>query len=87
MVRLQIVMRRAESELTLTLLDQRLIIYMGDAPIEQEFPTVAALVEHAQRVVKLRQADGYRVVAERSGDAIVMPPAPKAAAEPSPSDT
>jgi len=85
MVRLQIVMKRAESELTLTLVEQRLIIYNGDSPLEQEFPTVAALVEHAQRVVKLRQAEGFRVIAERSGDAIVMPPNPKAAAE-EPSD-
>ena len=74
-------MRRAESELTLTLIDQQLIIYNGDSPLEQEFPTVAALVEHAQRVVKLRQAEGFRVTAERSGDAIVMPPDPKAAPE------
>ena len=71
-------MRRAEAELTLTLVDQRLIIYNGESPLEQEFPTIAALVEHAQRVVKLRQADGFRVVAERSGDEIVMPPDPKA---------
>src|ERR1044071_2754783 len=77
MVRHQIVMQRAEMELTLTLLDQKLIIHGGDTRLEQEFPSTAALVEHALRVVKLRQHDGYRVIAERKDDQIVMPPEPK----------
>lgn len=77
MVRLQIVMRRGELELTLTLLETKLILYAGETRLEQEFPSVAALVEHVQRVVKLRQAEGYRVFEERSGDAIVMPPEPE----------
>ena len=43
--------------------------------LEQEFPNEAALVEHALRVVKLRQAEGYRVIGERKNEKIVMPPA------------
>src|SRR5690349_10552465 len=81
MVRLQIVMRRAETELTLTLVDTKLIMHGGDTRIEQDFPSAAALVEHVQRVVRLRQADGYRVTDERQGDAIVMPPEPEAKTE------
>jgi len=81
MVRLQIVMQRGDITLTLTLLDTTLIMYDGDAPIEQQFDSVAALVEHVQRVVKLRQNAGYRVVAERSGNDIVMPPDPTATRE------
>jgi hypothetical protein len=77
MVRHQIVMKRADFELTLTLVDQKLIIHGGESRLEQEFPSAAALVEHALRVVKLRQAEGYRVVAERKDDAIVMPPDPE----------
>jgi hypothetical protein len=79
MVRHQIVMKRAEAELTLTLLDTKLIIHGGDTRLEQEFPSTAALVEHSLRVVKLRQAEGFRVVAERKDDQIVMPPEPEAA--------
>jgi uncharacterized protein with PhoU and TrkA domain len=78
MVRHQIVMKRAETELTLTLVDIKLVIHGGDTRLEQEFASAAALVEHAMRVVKLRQADGFRVVAERKGDQIVMPPEPEA---------
>ncbi len=74
MVRHQIVMQRADFELTLTLLDTKLIIHGGDTRLEQEFPSEAALVEHALRVVKLRQAEGYRVVGERTNDKIVLPP-------------
>ncbi len=77
MVRHQIVMKRADFELTLTLLDSKLIIHGGDTRLEQEFPSTAALVEHALRVVKLRQAEGYRVIAERKDDQIVMPPEPE----------
>ena len=76
MVRHQIVMKRADTELTLTLLDNKLVIHGGDTRLEQEFASVAALVEHAMRVVKLRQAEGYRVTAERKDDQIVMPPEP-----------
>jgi hypothetical protein len=80
MVRHQIVMQRADFELTLTLLDTKLIIYGGQGEqktrLEQEFPSEAALVEHALRVVKLRQKDGYAVVGERQNDQIVMPPEP-----------
>ena len=77
MVRHQIVMKRADFELTLTLVDQKLIIHGGDTRLEQEFPSAAALVEHALRVVKLRQAEGYRVTAERKDDQVVMPPEPE----------
>ena len=82
MVRHQIVMKRADFELTLTLVDQKLIIHGGDTRLEQEFPSAAALVEHSLRVVKLRQAEGYRVVAERKDDQIVMPPEPEVKTEP-----
>ena len=75
MVRHQIVMKRADFELTLTLLDTKLVIHGGDTRLEQEFPSAAALVEHAMRVVKLRQAEGYRVIAERKDDQIILPPA------------
>ena len=81
MVRHQIVMKRAEAELTLTLLDTKLVIHGGDTRLEQEFASTAALVEHALRVVKLRQAEGFRVTAERKDDQVVMPPEP-AEAEP-----
>jgi len=77
MVRHQIVMKRADFELTLTLLETKLIIHGGETRLEQEFPTAAALIEHAMRVVKLRQAEGYRVIAERKEDQIVMPPEPE----------
>jgi hypothetical protein len=77
MVRHQIVMKRADFELTLTLLDTKLVIHGGETRLEQEFPSAAALVEHALRVVKLRQAEGYRVIAERKDDQIVMPPEPE----------
>lgn len=81
MVRHQIVMQRAEIELTLTLIDTKLIINGGQGEtqtrLEQEFANEAALVEHALRVVKLRQAEGYRVIGERKNDQIVMPPEPK----------
>jgi hypothetical protein len=81
MVRHQIVMQRAEIELTLTLIDTKLIIHGGagetQTRLEQEFASEAALVEHALRVVKLRQAEGYRVIGERKNDQIVMPPEPK----------
>ena len=79
MVRHQIVMQRADFELTLTLLDTKLIIHGGETRLEQEFPSEAALVEHALRVVKLRQAEGYRVVGERNNDQIVLPPEAKTA--------
>ena len=84
MVRHQIVMKRADFELTLTLVDQKLIIHGGDTRLEQEFPSPAALVEHALRVVKLRQAEGYRVVAERKDDQVVMPPEPEPKADAKP---
>jgi hypothetical protein len=74
-------MQRADFELTLTLLDQKLIIHGGDTRLEQEFPSAAALVEHALRVVKLRQAEGYRVTAERKNEQIVMPPEPEVKTE------
>lgn len=77
MVRHQIVMQRADFELTLTLLDTKLIIHGGETRLEQEFASEAALVEHALRVVKLRQAEGYRVIGERKNDQIVLPPEPK----------
>jgi C4-dicarboxylate-specific signal transduction histidine kinase len=77
MVRHQIVMQRADVELTLTLLDTKLVIHGNDTRLEQEFPSTAALVEHALRVVKLRQAEGYRVTAERKDDQIVIPPEPE----------
>lgn len=82
MVRHQIVMKRADFELTLTLLDTKLVIHGGDTRLEQEFASAAALVEHALRVVKLRQAEGYQVVAERKNDQIVMPPEPATEAQP-----
>ncbi|MEO8554496.1 MAG: hypothetical protein ABI678_31185 [Kofleriaceae bacterium] len=82
MVRHQIVMQRAETELTLTLIDTKLIIHGGQGEtqtrLEQEFASEAALVEHALRVVKLRQAEGYRVIGERTDDQIVVPADPKA---------
>jgi hypothetical protein len=81
MVRHQIVMKRADFELTLTLLETKLIIHGGETRLEQEFPSAAALIEHAMRVVKLRQAEGYRVIAERKDDQIVMPPEPEVKAE------
>jgi hypothetical protein len=81
MVRHQIVMKRAESELTLTLIDTKLVIHGGDTRLEQEFASTAALVEHALRVVKLRQAEGFRVTTERKDDQVVMPPEPAAAEE------
>lgn len=74
MVRHQIVMKRADTELTLTLIDTKLVMHGAETRIDQEFPTTAALVEHALRVVKLRQAEGFRVTAERKDDQIVMPP-------------
>jgi len=77
MVRHQIVMKRAEIELTLTLLDTKLVMHGADTRLEQEFPSTAALVEHALRVVKLRQAEGFRVTAERKDDQVVMPPEPE----------
>ncbi|MEO6774207.1 MAG: hypothetical protein ABI467_14505 [Kofleriaceae bacterium] len=70
-------MQRADFELTLTLLETKLIIQAGETRLEQEFANEAALVEHALRVVKLRQAEGYRVVGERKDDQIVLPPEPK----------
>jgi hypothetical protein len=79
MVRHQIVMKRGETELTLTLLETKLIIHGGEVRLEQEFPSAPALIEHAMRVVKLRQADGFRVSAERKDDQIVMPPDPEEA--------
>jgi hypothetical protein len=86
MVRHQIVLQRAEIELTLTLLDNKLIIHGGHGEVqtrlEQEFPNEAALVEHALRVVKLRQQEGYRVIGERQDDKIVMPPPATDAPEP-----
>jgi hypothetical protein len=88
MVRHQIVMQRAELELTLTLLDNKLIIHGGHGEIqtrlEQEFPDEAALVEHALRVVKLRQQEGYRVIGERQNEKIVMPPPATEAPAPEP---
>ncbi len=80
MVRHQIVMKRAETELTLTLLDTKLVIHGAETRLEQEFASTAALVEHAMRVVKLRQAEGFRVTAERKDDQVVMPPEPEEAA-------
>jgi hypothetical protein len=80
MVRHQIVMKRVETEVTLTLLDTKLVIHGGETRLEQEFASTAALVEHAMRVVKLRQAEGYRVTAERKDDQVVMPPEPEEAA-------
>ena len=77
MVRLQIVLGRGTFELSLTLLDTKLITYDGDMPVEQEFETVALLIEHVQRVIQLRQRNGYRLIAERKDDEIVMPPDPK----------
>lgn len=71
-------MKRADTELTLTLIDTKLVMHGGDTRIDQEFPSTAALVEHALRVVKLRQAEGFRVTAERKDDQIVMPPEPEA---------
>ena len=88
MVRHQILMQRAEVELTLTLLDSKLIIHGGHGEVqtrlEQEFPNEAALVEHALRVVKLRQQEGYRVIGERKDDKIVMPPPAADSEEPAP---
>ena len=81
MVRHQIVMKRADFELTLTLLETKLIIHGGETRLEQEFASAAALIEHAMRVVKLRQAEGYRVVAERQDDQLVLPPEPAVKAE------
>lgn len=75
MVRHQIVMQLAEQELTLTLIDTKLVIHGGETRLDQEFADEAALVEHALRVVKLRQQHGYRVIGERKADQIVMPPA------------
>ncbi len=74
MVRHQIVLQRGETEVTLTLVDAKLIIHGGDTRLDQEFPSDAALVEHAMRVVKLRQQEGFRVIGERKADQIVMPP-------------
>jgi hypothetical protein len=74
MVRHQIILQRADYELTLTLVDTKLIIHGGETRLDQEFPDEAALVEHALRVVKLRQQEGYRVIGERKNDQIVMPP-------------
>ncbi|MFT3694843.1 MAG: hypothetical protein QM831_16965 [Kofleriaceae bacterium] len=88
MVKHQIVMQRAEVELVLTLLDTKLIILQGQGEtktrIDQEFPSEAALVEHALRVVKLRQQEGFRVIGERKADQIVMPPEPTDADEKEP---
>ena len=85
MVRHQIVMKRGDTELTLTLLETKLIIHGGEVRLEQEFPSAAALIEHAMRVVKLRQAEGFRVSAERKDDQIVMPPDPEEAKSDTPS--
>jgi hypothetical protein len=82
MVRHQIVMQRADFELTLTLIDTKLIIHGGETRLDQEFPDAAALIEHALRVVKLRQQEGYRVIGERKNDQIVMPPDPSPEADP-----
>ena len=78
-------MRRAEEELSLTIVDQLLVHYDGRTRTDQEFDTLAALLAHVQRVIELRQKQGYRVIAERKDDAIVMPPSAKeAAAAPAP---
>jgi len=77
-IRLQIVLGRGSHELTLTLLGTKLLTSDGDVPVEQEFETVAQIVDHVQRVVALRQRAGYRVLAERKTSAIIMPPDPKA---------
>jgi hypothetical protein len=77
-IRLQIVLGRGSHELTLTLLDTKLLTSDGDVPVEQDFETVGALVQHVQRVVALRQRGGYRVLAERKDDSVIMPPDPKA---------
>lgn len=53
MVRHQIVMKRADFELTLTLIDTKLIICAGESRVDQDFPNAPALVEHAMRMVKL----------------------------------
>lgn len=74
MVRHQIVMQLGEQELTLTLIDTKLVIHGGETRLDQEFASAAELVEHALRVVKLRQHQGYRVIGERNADKIVMPP-------------
>ncbi len=74
MVRHQILMQLGEQELTLTLVDTKLIIHGGETRLDQEFADEAALVEHALRVVKLRQQQGYRVIGERTNDKVVMPP-------------
>ncbi|GEM_PF-2966326 len=74
MVRHQILMQLGEQEFTLTLVDTKLIIHGGEPRLDQEFADQAALVEHALRVVKLRQHQGYRVIGERKADQIVMPP-------------
>jgi hypothetical protein len=75
MVRHQILLQLGEQELTLTLLDTKLVIHGGETRLDQEFPDEASLVEHALRVVKLRQQQGFRVIGERKAEQIVMPPA------------
>jgi hypothetical protein len=86
MVRHQIVMQLGEQELTLTLIDTKLVIHGGETRLDQEFASEAELVEHALRVVKLRQHQGYRVIGERKADKIVMPPElePAELADPAP---
>lgn len=69
-------MQKGAVELTLTLLDNKLLTYDGQTRTEQELESVAAVVAHVQRVIELRQKQGFRVTGERKDDAIVMPPEP-----------